>query len=256
MVLAEHAVGLRELLDGAFTTVLLTNYMVDVDWLLGECPRLRDVPVVLAHGERDRDAMASACRGLANVTLVAPPLPIAYGTHHTKMMVGSVLMRCCLWRTVTTPTDVVLVQVVVYPEKVRVAIFTANFIAIDWENKTQGVWSQDFGLKTLSDESDSRTAKVAELDFEADLIAYLSTLGARVATFCKHEIARFDFADANVALIPSVPGVHKGRGADLCLDASCTCGLSTEVGAHDCRDGEVRAPARPQVRSLPLASTS
>lgn len=85
--LADDAVGLRELLDGAFESVLLGNYMVDVDWLLGECPRLRDVPVVLVHGERDRGAMTTACRSLANVTLVAPPLPIAYGTHHTKMMV-------------------------------------------------------------------------------------------------------------------------------------------------------------------------
>ncbi|TYZ61228.1 hypothetical protein PybrP1_011573 [[Pythium] brassicae (nom. inval.)] len=190
----QHAMGLRELLDGAFESVLLSNYMVDVDWLLGECPRLRDVPVLLVHGERDRGAMLTACRALANVTLVAPPLPIAYGTHHAKMLVA------------------------VYPEKVRVAIFTANFIAIDWENKTQGVWFQDFGLKTLSDdaEADAVGSAVtvergpAELDFEADLVAYLSALGARVAAFCKRHVARFDFSGANVALIPSVPGVHKG----------------------------------------------
>lgn len=116
-----------------------------------------------------------------------------------------------------------------YPEKVRVAIFTANFTAIDWENKTQGVWVQDFGLKVLADEaddddvgtsSDSVTTELpTELNFEADLVAYLSTLGSQVAAFCKRHVARFDFSDANVALVPSVPGVHAGKGAlFLCED--------------------------------------
>lgn len=108
---------------------------------------------------------------------------------------------------------------VVHPTKVRVAIFTANFIPIDWNNKTQGVWYQDFELKTLGDDDDeddgetnAANANKPVLDFEADLVSYLSCLGAKVAAFCKDEVARFDFSDAKVALIPSVPGVHKGRG--------------------------------------------
>lgn len=110
---------------------------------------------------------------------------------------------------------------VVYPDKVRVAIFTANYIAIDWNNKTQGVWRQDFELKALSDDEDDEETKTAatsssnsshQLDFEADLVGYLSCLGPKVGAFCKSEIARFDFSDARVALIPSIPGVHKGKG--------------------------------------------
>lgn len=175
--------------------MLLTSYMYDVSWLFGECPRLCDVPVVLVHGERDRNAMENECRGYANVTLVAPFLPIPYGTHHTKMMV------------------------VVYPDKMRIAIFTANYIAIDWNNKTQGVWHQDFELKTLSDDDDDEEKETVaatdnshQIDFEADLVGYLSCLGPKVVAFCKSEIARFDFSNANIALIPSVPGVHKDKG--------------------------------------------
>ncbi|KAF1334963.1 Tyrosyl-dna phosphodiesterase 1, partial [Globisporangium splendens] len=197
----QDTVGIADLLAGEFTKVLLTNYMFDMPWLFSECPRLHDVSVLLVHGERDRQAMANECKGYTNVTLVAPYLPIPYGTHHTKMMV------------------------VVYPAKVRVAIFTANFIAIDWNNKTQGVWFQDFELKTLGGDDDTEHKECVSnrnadgsnsvaLDFEADLVGYLSRLGTKVAAFCKEELVRFDFSTAKVALVPSVPGVHTGKGAN------------------------------------------
>ncbi|KAJ0408287.1 hypothetical protein ATCC90586_008237 [Pythium insidiosum] len=175
-----YAVGLADLLGGDFRRVLLTNYMYDLAWLFSECPRLADVPVVLVHGERDREAMQRECRGFTNVTAVAPRLPIAYGTHHTKMMV------------------------VLYATKVRVAIFTANFIPIDWNNKTQGVWFQDFELATIGeddDDDDQGDARCTSsvVDFKRDLVDYLSTLGAPVVAFCK-ELDRFDFSTATVAL--------------------------------------------------------
>ncbi|OWZ18977.1 Tyrosyl-DNA phosphodiesterase [Phytophthora megakarya] len=182
-----HAKGLNDLLEGDFTRCLLTNYMFDLPWLFAECPRLRDVPVLLVHGERDRQGMTKECREYANVTSVAPPLPIPYGTHHTKMLVA------------------------LYPEKVRVAIFTANFLSNDWNTKTQGIWYQDFGLKVLADSEDEEKEAVAGAsEFEADLAHYLSSLGAPVKVFCG-ELKRFDFSTARVALVPAVPGVHKGK---------------------------------------------
>ncbi|TMW66628.1 hypothetical protein Poli38472_014604 [Pythium oligandrum] len=107
-----YAIGLQELFEGEFTQCLLTNYMYDLPWLFASCPRLQDVPVVLVHGERDRHAMTQEWNGYGNVMPVAPYL---YGNRHTKM------------------------AVVLYPTKARVAIFTTNFTAIDWYNKTQGV---------------------------------------------------------------------------------------------------------------------
>lgn len=90
--MTEYAIGIAELLAGEFTNVLLTSYMFDIPWLFGECPRLHEVPVVLVHGERDRQAIANECRGYQNVALVSPYLPIPYGTHHTKMMVRCLLL--------------------------------------------------------------------------------------------------------------------------------------------------------------------
>lgn len=57
---AEGAVGIQDLLEGEFTRCLLTNYMFDLAWLFGECPRLTSVPVVLVHGERDRHRWSQA----------------------------------------------------------------------------------------------------------------------------------------------------------------------------------------------------
>ncbi|KAL8003608.1 putative tyrosyl-DNA phosphodiesterase I [Plasmopara halstedii] len=110
--------------------------------------------------------MMKECLEYPNVTLIAPPLPISFGTHHTKMFAA------------------------LYPEKVRVAIFTANFLANDWNNETQGIWFQNFGLKILSD--NDKIKKEADFnDFETDLVQYLSSLGARVKDFCR-KFHRFD----------------------------------------------------------------
>ncbi|KUF64698.1 Tyrosyl-DNA phosphodiesterase 1 [Phytophthora nicotianae] len=219
---AVHAKSLSDLLEGEFSRCLLTNYMYDLPWLFAECPRLTEVPVLLVHGERDRQGydvayiplkcqlmklmnvllilcryrMTKECREYSNVTPVVPPLPIPYGTHHTKMLVA------------------------LYSEKVRVAIFTANFLSNDWNSKTQGLWYQDFGLKVLADSEDEEeeTVSGSSSDFEVDLVHYLSSLGAPVKLFCA-ELKRFDFSTARVALVPSVPGVHKGKGEEEALSS-------------------------------------
>ena len=53
-LLPVHTKSLKDLLEGPFAQCLLTNYMFDLPWLFAECPRLRQVPVLLVHGERDR----------------------------------------------------------------------------------------------------------------------------------------------------------------------------------------------------------
>ena len=173
--------------------------------------------------------MMKECREYTNVTPVAPPLPIPYGTHHTKMIVS------------------------LYAEKVRVAIFTANFLPNDWHSKTQGVWYQDFGLKVLGDCNDEEEEErvgvknAGGADFEDDLVHYLSSLGGHVRLFC-NELRRFDFSTATVALVPSVPGVHKGKGsatyADINLITRCLNGVSWCLLN---RHGEIRASPRAQV---------
>ncbi|MFS8007735.1 putative phosphodiesterase I [Helianthus anomalus] len=49
----------------------------------------------------------------------------------------------------------------VYPRGIRIIVHTANLIYVDWNNKSQGLWMQDFPWKS---------------GFESDLIDYLSAL--------------------------------------------------------------------------------
>ncbi len=75
-----------------------------------------------------------------------PPLRLSYGTHHSKAML------------------------LVYPTGVRVIVHTANLIHVDWNNKSQGLWMQDFPWKT-----DACKGKKSSV-FENDLVEYLTAL--------------------------------------------------------------------------------
>lgn len=86
--------------------------------------------LVVVHGEKGDRAAAiitqAAAAGLTAPRFAAhaPPLPITFGTHHSKgFLLG-------------------------YADGgVRVIIHTANYIYPDCNNKTQGIWYQDFPAK-------------------------------------------------------------------------------------------------------------
>lgn len=64
--------------------------------------------------------------GLSNVVLHAPPLPVQFGTYHSKAFVTE------------------------YATGLRVVVHTANLIYVDCNNKSQGLWYQDFPHKVRS----------------------------------------------------------------------------------------------------------
>ncbi|KAL0442896.1 UNVERIFIED_CONTAM: Tyrosyl-DNA phosphodiesterase 1 [Sesamum latifolium] len=155
-----NAVSISDVIQGDVLLAILSNYMVDIDWLLSACPILKRVPNVLViHGEGDGTLEYMKRNKPSNWILHKPPLPISYGTHHSKAML------------------------LVYPRGVRVIIHTANLIYVDWNNKTQGLWMQDFPWKDQNSTSNG-------CGFENDLIDYLGALKVR--------------------LIASVPGYHSG----------------------------------------------
>lgn len=61
--------------------------------------------------------------GLHNVVVHAPPLPVQFGTYHSKAFV------------------------IEYATGLRVVVHTANLIYVDCNNKSQGLWYQDFPRK-------------------------------------------------------------------------------------------------------------
>ncbi|XP_057962468.1 tyrosyl-DNA phosphodiesterase 1 isoform X2 [Malania oleifera] len=184
------SVSIGDVVQGEVVLAVLSNYMVDIDWLISACPTLKKVPHVLViHGEGDGTLDHMKRNKPANWILHKPPLPISYGTHHSKAML------------------------LVYPRGVRVIIHTANLIYVDWNNKSQGLWMQDFPWKDQGDMSKG-------CGFENDLIDYLSALKwpefpANLPSLGNFNInpsffKKFDYGSSAVRLIASVPGYHTG----------------------------------------------
>lgn len=143
-----------------------------------------------------------------------PPLPIAFGTHHTKM---AVCVNAC---------------------GVRVCVFTGNLLEQDWCWKTQGIYLQDFpwadNVTPLSASSSSahssdepRQANAKARDFEWQLRHYWTHCGLDMSTpftwdaantqplgiFNTDFLSHVDFARAKVWLVSSVPGTYVGGEA-------------------------------------------
>ncbi|CAK9879662.1 unnamed protein product [Sphagnum jensenii] len=185
-------VGIGDVIQGKVQVALLSNYMVDIGWLLGACPLLRKVPrVVVIHGESGQSLELLQNSKPCDWVLHKPPLRLSYGTHHSKAML------------------------LVYPTGVRVIVHTANLIHVDWNNKSQGLWMQDFPWKT-----DACKGKKSSV-FENDLVEYLTALEWPGCTTVLPEqgevrinaafFRKFDFSSATVRLIASVPGYHQGH---------------------------------------------
>ncbi|KAJ4703195.1 Tyrosyl-DNA phosphodiesterase 1 [Melia azedarach] len=183
-------VSIGDVIQGDIVVAILSNYMVDIDWLLPACPILAKIPHVLViHGEGDGTLEHMKRKKPASWILHKPPLPISFGTHHSKAML------------------------LVYPWGVRIIVHTANLIYVDWNNKSQGLWMQDFPWKDQNNPS-------AGFGFENDLVDYLSTLkwpefSANLPSLGNFKInpsffKKFDYSSAAVRLIASVPGYHTG----------------------------------------------
>ncbi|KAJ8761732.1 hypothetical protein K2173_004541 [Erythroxylum novogranatense] len=183
-------VSIMDVIQGDILVAILSNYMVDIDWLMSACPTIVKVPHVLViHGEGDGTVEYMKKNKPSNWILHKPALPISFGTHHSKAML------------------------LVYPQGVRVIVHTANLIYVDWNNKSQGLWMQDFPWK--DEESPSKGS-----GFETDLFDYLKALkwpeftvklqGLGSFNISPSFFKKFDYGNAAVRLIASVPGYHSG----------------------------------------------
>ncbi|EUB62828.1 Tyrosyl-DNA phosphodiesterase [Echinococcus granulosus] len=180
-------VTLTEILDernGKLIESAQFNYMFELEWLIQQYPeKYRSLPLLIVHGSSDgqSEELRSQATRWKNVSILEAPLPIAYGTHHTKMM----LLR--------------------YEDGLRVVIHTANQIQSDWFLRTQGIW---ISPKLSHGNGDSKT------HFQADLLEYLRAYkgGSRASAQLDHwteVIQDHDFSCVKVWLIASVPGRHR-----------------------------------------------
>ena len=193
--------------DDSIDWLVISNYIVDFEFLLDELPELLSVPTtVVFYGSKDNSEepwkAASSPTSEIDVCCLDPSKPpftpsnplkvqLNFGVHHTKFfLVGYSTGR------------------------LRVIVHTANSRYNDVHMKTQGAYIQDFWPKA-SPSSPNQTS-----EFEMTLISYIKTyhyskqhtwskfLGETKCTLVD-VLCKYDFSTAMGVLIPSTPGFHK-----------------------------------------------
>lgn len=183
------ALHIKDILSPLFGTLkesVQFNYCFDIPWLVQQYPKeFRERPVLLVHGDK-REAKArlvQQAQPYPHVKLCQAKLDIAFGTHHTKMML--------LW----------------YEEGFRVVILTSNMIRADWYQKTQGMWMSPLYPRLPKGSSDTGESPTF---FKRDLLEYLSTYRAPELEEWIQRIKEHDLSETRVYLIGSTPGRYVG----------------------------------------------
>ena len=221
-----HCWTLRELIgvDGLDETIewlVLSNFIVDFEFLLQEIPELVSIPqqALIIFGSKDSSELpwkqgATKPNGDCTVDFLhrdpsqpikSPSNPLSaqfpWGCHHTKLfLVGFSSGR------------------------LRVVIHTSNLRWNDVHLKTQGAFVQDFLPKQQNPKSTTTTTTVP-CDFQETLLAYIQTYhytkkqlwsthtNSRMSCTLTEHLAKYDFSTAKAILIPSTPGYHKPYAA-------------------------------------------
>ncbi|CAL8403514.1 unnamed protein product [Boreogadus saida] len=188
------ALHIRDILSPLFGTLkesVQFNYCFDIPWMVEQYPpEFRDLPVLIVHGDK-REAKArllKEAQPFPHVRFCQAKLDIAFGTHHTKMML--------LW----------------YEEGFRVVITTSNLIRADWYQKTQGLWLSPL-FPRLPDGSPSSDGESPTL-FKKDLLEYLASYRAPELGEWIQRIREHDLSETRVYLIGSTPGRYLGDDMD------------------------------------------
>ncbi|XP_037102469.1 tyrosyl-DNA phosphodiesterase 1 isoform X2 [Syngnathus acus] len=184
------ALHIRDILLPLFGTLkesVQFNYCFDLAWMVQQYPpEFRDRPVLIVHGDK-REAKArlvQQAQPFPHIRLCQAKLDIAFGTHHTKMML--------LW----------------YEEGFRVIILTSNLIRADWYQKTQGMWMSPLFPRLPKDSSD--TCGESPTFFKRDLLEYLASYRAPELEEWIQRIKEHDLSETRVYLVGSTPGRYVG----------------------------------------------
>lgn len=187
------ALHIKDILSPLFGTLVSSaqfNYCFDVNWLIKQYPpEFRKKPILLVHGDK-REAKAdlhAQAKPYANISLCQAKLDIAFGTHHTKMML------------------------LLYEEGLRVVIHTSNLIREDWHQKTQGIWLSPLYPRIYQG---NHTSGESSTHFKADLTSYLMAYNAPPLQEWIDIIQEHDLSETNVYLIGSTPGRFQGSHKD------------------------------------------
>ncbi|NXK45574.1 TYDP1 phosphodiesterase, partial [Chauna torquata] len=184
------ALHIRDILSPLFGTLVSSaqfNYCIDVEWLVRQYPQeFRKKPLLIVHGEKreSKAELLAQARPFENISFCQAKLDIAFGTHHTKMML------------------------LLYEEGLRVVIHTSNLIAEDWHQKTQGIWLSP--LYPRLPQGTTGSAGESKTNFKSDLISYLMAYNSPLLKEWIDLIQEHDLSETRVYLVGSTPGRYQG----------------------------------------------
>ncbi|XP_071413789.1 tyrosyl-DNA phosphodiesterase 1 isoform X2 [Pithys albifrons albifrons] len=185
-----RALHIKDILSPLFGTLISSaqfNYCIDVGWLVRQYPQeFRKKPLLIVHGEKreSKAELLAQARPYENISFCQAKLDIAFGTHHTKMML------------------------LLYEEGLRVVIHTSNLIAEDWHQKTQGIWLSPLYPKLPKGTTDC--AGESTTNFKSDLISYLMAYNSPALKEWIDLIQEHDLSETRVYLLGSTPGRYQG----------------------------------------------
>ncbi|CAG0884760.1 unnamed protein product [Cyprideis torosa] len=173
---------------GQLLASLQMNFMVDLDWLMRCYVKAENSehPITVLYGNLTCEDLSA----YPNVEKKAVQVSEPWGTHHTKLML------------------------LLYDAGLRVVVHTANMIAMDWINRSQGAWVSPL-FSPLNGEA-SATAGDSRTKFKKDLLEYLAVYRTEQNVLKQwiEIIKKHQFQEANVFLLASCPGRHRGRDRD------------------------------------------
>ena len=88
----------------------------------------------------------------------------------------------------------------------KVAIYSANLIEVDWEERTQIIWMSPLLPRLEKNESKDFDEKNESENFKSDLLNYISSYNLSQLEKIKEEIETFDFSQVKIRLVASIPG--------------------------------------------------
>ncbi|XP_066550263.1 tyrosyl-DNA phosphodiesterase 1 [Amia ocellicauda] len=188
------ALHMKDILSPLFGTLkesVQFNYCFNVKWMVQQYPpEFRNKPLLIVHGEKreSKARLFQEAQPYEHVSLCQAKLDIAFGTHHTKMML------------------------LLYEEGLRVVIHTSNMIPADWFQKTQGIWMSPLYVKMP--EGSSEKAGESTTNFKHDLMEYLGAYHSPTLNEWVERIKGYDLSETRVHLIGSTPGRFLGGDLD------------------------------------------
>ncbi|KAJ8309162.1 hypothetical protein KUTeg_014036 [Tegillarca granosa] len=186
-----YAMDLKDILSptmGNLTASCQFNYMFEIPWIMKQYPEpFRSKPLLVVHGFQgpNKAALQAEAAQYTNIKFCQARLEMAYGTHHTKMML------------------------LLYDDGMRVVIHTSNLIERDWFQKTQGMWISPLFPKLKP--TGSKTSGDSPTRFKHDLLEYIASYKAYQLKEWQEHVSNHDMSSARVFIIGSSPGRHIGE---------------------------------------------